>query len=155
MQVFVIRHAHAVTAAEDAERPLSKRGREQVRRLARLLRKTRALPLTEVWHSPLLRSKETAALLIDELCAKAKLIQVDGIEGNDDPNVVAGRLKTRRSPVAIVGHEPHLSALVSLLVAGKTAPRKVVIKKSAVLALERSAENGWAVIWHISPAIVP
>ena len=155
MQVFVIRHAHAVVAAENAERPLSERGRKQVRRLARLLRKTGALPLTEVWHSPLLRSKETAELLIDGLCAKAKLTQIDGIEGEDDPNIIAERLRTRRSPVAIVGHEPHLSALVSLLVAGRTAPRKVVIKKSAVLALERSAENDWVIVWHVSPAIVP
>ena len=155
MQLFVIRHAHAVAATEDPERPLSNRGRKQVRRLARLLTKTGALPLTEIWHSSLLRSKETAELLIDELGAEAKLTQIDGIEGEDDPNVVAGRLRTRRSPVAIVGHEPHLSGLVSLLLAGKPEPRKVVIKKSAVLALERSAENEWAVQWHISPEIVP
>ena len=118
MEIFIIRHAHAVDAAEDPARPLSKRGRKQVRRLARFFKKNDALPLPEVWHSPLARSKETAELLVKRLSAKAKLTQIDGIEGDDDPAIVADRLKTRRTAVAIVGHEPHLSALLSLLVAG-------------------------------------
>ena len=38
MHVFLVRHAHAVDAVEDPERPLSKRGRDQVRALAKFLR---------------------------------------------------------------------------------------------------------------------
>ncbi|HTO04540.1 MAG TPA: phosphohistidine phosphatase SixA [Opitutus sp.] len=154
MEIFIIRHAHAVDAAEDPARPLSKRGRQQVRRIARFFKKTESLPLTDVWHSPLARSKETAELLVKRLGAKAKLTQVDGIDGNDDPAIVAGRLKTRRTPVAIVGHEPHLSALLSLLVAGTAEPPKFVLKKSAVVALDR-ANGVWAVRWHVSPELIP
>ena len=154
MEIFIIRHAHAVDEAEDPARPLSKRGRKQVRRLARFFKKNDALPLPEVWHSPLARSKETAELLVKRLCAKAKLTQIDGIEGDDDLAIVAGRLKTRRTPVAIVGHEPHLSALLSLLVAGTPEPPKFVLKKSAVVALERTNGN-YAVRWQVSPELIP
>jgi phosphohistidine phosphatase len=154
MQLFIIRHAHAVDAAENPERPLSKRGRKQVRRLTRFLGKTDALPLVEVWHSPLARSRETAELLIEGLCSDAKLTQVEGIQGDDDPGIIAGRLKTRRTPLAIVGHEPHLSALVSLLIAGSPNPPRFAVRKSAAIALERVNGN-WEVHWHVSPEIIP
>jgi phosphohistidine phosphatase len=154
MQIFIIRHAHAVDAAENPERPLSEKGRKQIRRLARFLKQTGALPLTELWHSPLARSRETAALLMEKLSAPAKLTQIDGLKGDDDPTIIAGRLKTRRTPVAIVGHEPHLSALVSLLIAGTAEPPRIVLKKSAVVALEQT-EGEWAVRWHVSPEVIP
>jgi phosphohistidine phosphatase len=154
MNLFLIRHAHAVDAAEDSERPLSNRGRNQIRQLARFLKKTDALPVTEIWHSPLARSRETAELLVKRLEVEARLKQVGGIEGGDDPAIIADRLKARRTDLAIVGHEPHLSALASLLITGAAEPPRFVLKKSAVVALERTAE-GWAVRWHVSPEIIP
>ena len=154
MDLFIIRHAHAVNAAEDPDRPLSSRGRNQIRRLARFLKKTHARPLAEVWHSPLARSRETAELLVKRLHSNAKLAQIDGIEGDDEPAILAQRLKTRRTDVAVVGHEPHLSALLSLLISGEPESAKFVLEKSAVVALER-ARGAWAVRWQISPEIVP
>ena len=154
MEIYIVRHAHAVDATEDPARPLSKRGRKQVRRLARFFKKTDALPLTEVWHSPLARAKETAELLIERLGAKAKLTQIDGIEGDDDPAIVAARLKARRTSVAIVGHEPHLSALLSLLITGTAEPARFILKKSAVVALDRTNGN-YAVRWQVSTELIP
>ena len=57
------------------------------------------------------------------------------------------------APVAIVGHDPHLSALASLLVTGCAEPTNFVLKKCAVLRLDRTG-NGWSVRWQISPEIV-
>lgn len=151
--LYVIRHAHAVTAAEDPGRPLSKRGRRQARRIASFLKQSDAIAAGEVWHSPLARSIQTATLLRDRLGLEARLVEVKGLEGEDDPTIIAGRLKSRRQPVAIVGHEPHLSALLSLLVAGAPEPRKFILKKCAVVALEH-ADGQWAVRWQVSPEIV-
>ena len=154
MDLYIIRHAHAVNAAEDADRPLSKRGRKQIRQLARFLEKNDALPLTEVWHSALARSRETAELLVKRLRSDAKLTQIDGIEGDDNPAILAQRLKTRRTDIAVVGHEPHLSAVLSLLVSGAAEPPKFALEKSAVVALQRT-QGIWTVRWHISPEIIP
>jgi phosphohistidine phosphatase len=153
MQVYLIRHAHAVDAAEDSERPLSERGRNQVRTLAKFLKRSDALQTRELWHSPLARSRETAKLLTKCLGAHLKLMEVEGLEGGDDPAVVAERLKTRGTSLAIVGHEPHLGALASLLIAGVMEPSRVILKKSAVVALERT-EGNWAVRWHVSPELL-
>jgi phosphohistidine phosphatase len=153
MQIYLIRHAHAVDATEDSKRPLSKKGHKQIKRLAKFLRGNQALATGEFWHSPLARSRETAELLTAQIGAPAKLLEVVGLEGTDDPAKIAGCLKARKTPVAIVGHEPHLTALASLLVVGATEPPRFVLKKSAAIALERS-EGGWAVRWQISPELL-
>jgi len=154
MSLFIIRHAHAVDVEEEPTRPLSKRGRKQVRQMAAFLKKTDALRVDEIWHSPLARSVETAKLLAKRLGLRAKLVEVDGLKGEDDPSVVAGRLKSCRLPLAIVGHEPHLSAFLSLLVAGAPEPRKFLLKKCAVVALEYD-DGQWAVRWQIAPELLP
>jgi phosphohistidine phosphatase len=153
MQIYLIRHAHAVEATEDPKRPLSKRGHKQTRRLGRFLRKSDALGTVEIWHSPLARSVDTARDIVEELGRRIRLVQVDALEGGDDPAIMADRLKTRRSSIALVGHEPHLSALASLLVAGVAEPPRFHFKKSAAVALERG-DGTWAVRWQISPELL-
>jgi phosphohistidine phosphatase len=153
MKVYLIRHAHAVDPDVDPNRPLSKRGRAQVRRLAMFLSCSNPISAREIWHSPLARSLETAKRLRKKLSRPGKLMEVPGLEGGDDPAMIAERLKTHRTSVAVVGHEPHLSALATLLVAGVAEPARFVLKKSAVLALER--KNGsWAVCWQVSPELL-
>lgn len=153
MQIYLIRHAHALEGEDDALRPLSKKGRKQIRQVAAFLRHNDILTTREFWHSPLVRSRDTAARLVRELKARAKLTEVPGLLHDDDPAIMAKRLNGVRRPVAVVGHEPHLSALASLLVAGKAHPSLFVLKKGAVLALERR-QGRWAVRWQASPEIV-
>ena len=153
MNLYILRHAHAVDAAEDPERPLSARGRSQVRDLAVFLKRNNALVTREIWHSPLARSGETAGLLIKKLGIKAKLVETGGLQPEDDPQLLAQRLKTRQQPLAIVGHDPQLSALVSLLVTGATEPSRFILKKCTIIALERT-EGVWTVRWQLSPELL-
>ena len=152
MQLFLIRHAHALDGGDDAARPLSARGRKQVRTLARGLKRAGVFDAAEVWHSPLLRARDTAALLVRRVGAPAKLVETSGLTPGDDPAVMAARLRWRRQPLAIVGHEPHLSALASLLVAGAAAPPVFVLRKCAALALER-IRGRWVVRWLLAPEL--
>ena len=150
MPVYLIRHAHAVDADEDAARPLSKRGEQQVRALAEFLGRSAAFQPDEFWHSPLLRSRQTAELLARRLKLSAPLVPVPGLEPEADPLVLARRIKSATRSVAVVGHEPHLSALASLLITGRALPPSFVMKKCAALALEGIGEH-WMVRWHVSP----
>ena len=65
----------------------------------------------------------------------------------------APAIKASSHSLAIVGHEPHLSALATLLVTGRTEPPTFVMKKCAALALEGAASH-WTVRWHISPELL-
>lgn len=153
MLVYLIRHAHAVDAGENPERPLSDRGTAQVRSIAAFLKQAKEFQPEEFWHSPLVRSQETAELLAKRLHLDVSVTLMPDLEPEDDPRAIARRIKAATVPVAIVGHEPHLSSLASLLIAGKPEPAKFVMKKAAVLALEGIGDH-WMVRWHIHPDLV-
>lgn len=152
MQIYIIRHAHAHAGDNDDLRPLSRKGRGQIREVGDFLRRHGPLGAREFWHSPLVRARDTARLLAKRLRSRIKLREVEGLRHEDEPAIVAKRLNAAKRPVAVVGHEPHLGALATLLLTGKPTPSRFVLKKGAVLALERTPK-GWAVRWQISPDI--
>ncbi|MFZ5496118.1 MAG: phosphohistidine phosphatase SixA [Verrucomicrobiota bacterium] len=150
MQIHLIRHADAEDGEDDAARPLSAKGRRQIRRMAAFLQRGGLIEAREFWHSPLVRARESAELLTTGLGWRTKRVEVAGIEPLANPAALVSRLNRTRRPVAVVGHEPHLSAVATLLLGGRAGPPAVVMKKGAVLALERSGRC-WAVRWLVSP----
>ena len=52
MQLYLIRHAHALAEEIDPDRPLSPKGRAQIKKLARFLQAKSAFAPAELWHSP-------------------------------------------------------------------------------------------------------
>ena len=154
MYLYLIRHAHALAAEVDAERPLSPKGRAQVRRLVKQLAVSGAFVPEEIWHSPLARSRQTARLLAKQLSLSAPIHEIAGLEPEANPRPTATRLRVARHAIAVVGHEPHLSALASLLVTGSVSPVIFKLKKSAVLALELQEDARWVVRWQLAPELL-
>jgi phosphohistidine phosphatase len=153
VHVYLIRHAHADDGENDTARPLSRKGCAQIRRVGRFLRDAKAVEAAEFWHSTLVRSRETAELLARQLKSAAPLREVSGLKPEDDPDRIAAKLGDARRPIAVVGHDPHLSALASLMVVGSSEPWRLKLKKCGVLRLDR-ANGGWTVRWHISPELL-
>jgi phosphohistidine phosphatase len=147
--IYLMRHADAVSDEEDPVRPLSRKGRDQVGRVCAFLKKNPAFAPAEIWHSPLARSRETADLLAKGLGLKAPLMAVAGISPDDDPSMIAAVLDAAEIDVAVVGHEPHLGVLASIMVHG---PDRSGIfypfPKASVLALSRDGER-WRSEWLI------
>jgi len=162
MKLFLVRHGHAASDPDDTQRRLSTRGTESTRRVAAFLRTSGALAgVQAIWHSPLVRARQTAELLRRELGLKAPVLETAGLRPDDDPVTVADRLDRLDQIVMIVGHEPHLAALATLLVHGAQSPVGFVVKKSSILALEttgaRHRKSGrlcWCVCWHLSPELM-
>ncbi len=166
MLLHLLRHAHAVSEEEDRARPLSARGRGEVVRLARFLGGCGVFRPAQVWHSPLARSRQTADDLVTRLyLVDAMRVEIPGIQPEDDPRELAERLHLHpkdRGDIAVVGHEPHLSALASLLVRGKASPELFKLRKCALLTLEltegvhkKSGHARWRVRWQIAPELLP
>jgi phosphohistidine phosphatase len=150
MELTIIRHAHAVAGKDDAARPLSAKGRRQIKEMAAFLQRGRGLKAVEVWHSPLVRARETAERLVDRLASSAKLVEVGELNPDMDPAVLTKRMAKARRPIAVVGHEPHLSALATLLLTGRTRPVAVALRKGAVATFERKGRR-WMLHWLVSP----
>ncbi|HEX2100735.1 MAG TPA: phosphohistidine phosphatase SixA [Candidatus Synoicihabitans sp.] len=164
MQLFLVRHAHAVTVEENPARPLSPRGRADAARVASFLRAAQAGHAAQIWHSPLARAVETAQIFQATLNPDAALVETEDLLPEDDAEVLAQRLASYPSAhdLALVGHEPHLGELASLLVRGKRKPVIFALRKAAVIALERtnhfhrrSELPRWRVRWHFSPELLP
>lgn len=151
MLLYLIRHAEAADIVPDEARPLTAHGRHQVAAIAKFLQCSKAFQPAAVWHSPLVRARETAQLLLRELSLTTPLREVPNITPEDDPHEIVPALTHHLPPLAIVGHEPYLSALASLLVSGATYPVVFAMKKGTVLALERGPSNRWIVRWHVEP----
>lgn len=153
MKVYLVRHAHALDGKDDDIRPLSAKGRKQIKHVAAFFRDNGRLETREFWHSPLVRARDTAQGLAKELGRRVKLAEVAGLRPEDKPAVMAKRLNAARRPVAVVGHEPHLSALASLLVAGRPKPVLFEFRKCAVICLEKAGRR-WVVRWQVAPGLL-
>ncbi len=163
MLLYLVRHAHAVSEEEDPARPLSLRGVEDSERVARFLAAGKQFSPVQVWHSSLQRARQTAQILVREGKWDVALVEKPDLLPENDPAEIAQRVGQLSgiAELAIVGHEPHLSGLATLLVRGKSAPVAIEMKKGAVLALENSGdlhkktgEPRWIVLWHIHPGLI-
>jgi len=134
MELFLVRHAVAVAhgaARTDAARALTKAGREDfavcVNGLAAL-----DIAFTAIVHSPLRRAAETAELLVPLLDGLTR-VEPALAERADlmDLTTIAGER------VALVGHEPYLGQLASILVAGSSEhAARFAFEKGGVLWLK-------------------
>jgi phosphohistidine phosphatase len=147
--IYLMRHADAVSDEVDPLRPLSAKGRDQVDRVCRALRKGPVPAPAEIWHSPLARSRETAELMASGLGLAAPLLLRPGLTPDDDPGPVAAALRAETRDIMVVGHEPHLGVLASILVHG---PRHRGVffpfSKAALLGVSRKGE-GWESAWLV------
>ncbi len=152
MQHYLIRHADAVDLTPDAFRPLSGKGRTQVGRLSEFLRGNEVFAPDEIWHSSLLRAKETAVIIAQVLRFKGPVREVVALEPEADPDVIARQLAGSTRSIAVVGHEPHLGVLASVLITGQGARPVVHMKKCGALAIEGGGAY-WQVDWHLVPEL--
>ncbi|MDQ4080463.1 MAG: histidine phosphatase family protein [Gemmatimonadota bacterium] len=159
MRLLVVRHAAAEdkaefarTARSDDLRPLTADGKRDMREGARGLRNV--VPKVDVVAtSPLVRAIETAEIL--GAVYEREHVVVDALRPESPYDDLArwAREHAKEDVVVIVGHEPHLSGLVSWLLAGASASF-VDLKKGAacLLEIEDTAAAGCAMLlWSVTP----
>lgn len=135
MVIYVLRHGDALPADfDDTGRELSPLGTEQALRAGRWLKHLRITPGVFL-VSPLRRAQQTAdgvgiSLRIPERRTTQYLTPT-----TDPRNTIAELTSVQNSSVLLVGHEPHLSTLVSMLTAG-SRKAGIQIKTGTMAAIE-------------------
>ncbi len=159
MEIILVRHAKAEardpnTWPDDDQRPLTAEGRAEQRATTRAMKRM-GVRFDFLLTSPLLRARETADLV------------ARGYRWPDPPQVVEElghgyavaavvRLLAKFPPgstVAMVGHEPDLSALAGALTT-KDGRLAIAVKKSGVVGIEFDgpAEAGkGTLLYHLKP----
>lgn len=155
--LYLVRHAHASDSQPDSERPLSPKGRNQIERISKALQEKGLIEPSLIWHSPYLRAVETANLLHEGLGLSVPFETIAGLTPFDNPSAVAERIDPSESSVMVVGHEPNLSTLASILLSGTQSFECIVFPKASILHLTRLRIRDqctpWQINWHINPKL--
>jgi len=159
MLVYVVRHSTAAAREafqRDDDRPLTDDGIKKMKMVAKALRATK--PGIEVLYtSPLVRARQTADVLVKVLAKGVTREDCSALApGHPARDVIRFLAKEKAGTVAVVGHEPQLGQLVSLMVTART---QVVVdmKKAAVSCVEfdgAPAAGEGVLLWHIVPSVV-
>ena len=161
MDVYLVRHAIGETRdstqwPDDSKRPLTPEGEARFGKAARGLRRI-APHVDVVLASPYVRAWQTAEILEREAGwpAPERAAELEASRATAD---ALDLLRRRASgSVALVGHEPNMSSLASLLLAGDEHTVAIELKKGAVVLLTLSPEvrPGSALLrWIATPKIL-
>jgi phosphohistidine phosphatase len=157
MDLLVIRHAIAVDpsdSTDDDSRPLTAEGKKKMRQGAQGLRQS--VPQIDVLAtSPLTRAVETAEIVSEAYEDLARVV-VPALAPGHPASAVAEWLETQRKHhvVAVVGHEPGLSRMVSWFLTG-TERSIIELKKGAACLLTFSGGVSAAsasLVWALAPS---
>ncbi len=160
MNLYILRHGLAVDAGavgfeKDAERPLTPKGERKLWRIAQALEE---MEISFAWilSSPYVRARRTAEILAEAQHTRRKVELTDHLTPGGSVKKLV-ELINRREPapenVLLVGHEPYLSGLISLLLSGSSQVA-VVMKKAGLckLCIERLEPGHCATLeWLLTP----
>ena len=160
MNLYILRHGLAVEHgapgyAKDADRPLTPKGERKLGRIADAMDELQ-LSFDLILSSPYTRARQTAQIVAEALGARKKLEFSDDLTPDGSFRKLIERLDHLKSPpddVLLVGHEPYLSGLISLLVSGDSS-FSVVMKKGGLCKLSvESLKHGRcaALEWLLTP----
>ncbi len=163
MNLYIIRHAIAVDEVMldyelDRERPLTDKGRKKMRQIARALRNL-GVEFDLILSSPYIRACETAEILADVFKMKKEIILSDNLVPLGNPELLIGEINEKYSvdSIALVGHEPYLGALISLLIADN-AKIEITLKKGGVCYLAADdlhhLDHRATLEWLLTPGIM-
>jgi len=135
MDLLLWRHAEAEDGEDDLKRRLTERGERQAKRMAGWLRE-RLPKETRIIVSPAIRTQQTAQALALPFETHRRI----GPDACVSELIAASGWPDASGSVLIVGHQPSLGRLASLLLAGQEADWS--IKKGALWWLSNRLRRG-------------
>jgi phosphohistidine phosphatase len=158
MRLLIIRHAIAVARGTpgipDEERPLTPEGEKKFRRAARGLARVSSRPkvlLTSPWRRAL-RTAEIAA----EAWGRIRPKKTEALAGGTFETLCAELAAYGgNETVALVGHEPGLSAVLARLL-GTLEDDRLTFRKggAALVEVPGRPEEGGRLLWYLPPRLL-
>lgn len=149
MKLYFLRHGLADWPEwdkPDDERPLTKKGRKEMRRIAKFLRELKIKP-ARILSSPLPRAWQTAEIAAEYL--KRDLERERGLGKDFNVKKLKAILKRHDGEdVMLVGHEPDFSDVIRALTGGQ-----VKLAKGGLAVIEQSGGHKGRLTLLLTPAV--
>jgi phosphohistidine phosphatase len=152
MSVYLIRHGEAKPEIEDPNRPLTAKGTNEVKKVARYLASLE-LNIARIHCSDRPRAKQTAEILAEELDSTIRVREETYLSPGADPQSARAIVENASKPIMIAGHLPHLNRLLSLLTIGNSQIETVLFHTGSVVSLLKHDEK-WLIDWILTPSIL-
>lgn len=142
MNLFFLRHGVAVerdpqSFPDDSRRPLTLKGEDRVRLVCDALQALE-LSFDAILSSPFLRARQTAEIIAGSLGLRRALQFHPDLTPTGNPQTLlrfVNRISPKPENLLLVGHEPYLSELLSMLISGH-ADASIDLKKNGLAKIE-------------------
>jgi len=161
MNLYFLRHGVAMerdpeSFPDDSLRPLTLKGEDRVRIVCSAVQALE-LSFDAILSSPYLRCRQTAEIVVSELGLRRVLEFRDELTPAGDPKTLIraiNRLRPVPQDVLIIGHEPYLSELLSMLISGQP-DAAIDLKKNGLAKVEIDKRPRFgrcaALTWLLTP----
>jgi len=153
MKLYLMQHGRPVAKEENPERPLTSQGIDDVKKMAEFLEKC-GVRVSRVLHSGKTRAKQTAEIIISRLNPGKEPMEQKGLSPMDDVKYCVEQINKVEEDMMIVGHLPHLTRLISLLVVGSESISVVSFQQGGVVCLSRDNDRHWSISWMLVPEMI-
>ena len=155
MKIFLLRHADAIYGLPDADRTLSQKGVEQMQSLMQHIKPSAVSEIESIWHSPLLRAKQTAELFAQHTGLNCPMETRNELIPGGSIQSLANKLETLHQDTLLVGHNPHMEALTSFLLKRSSHPSMIHFRKAGIACIEYSShpDQSWILQWYAFPSL--
>lgn len=154
MNVYLVQHAENQPEEIDPDKPLSAKGRKDIKSVASFLSQNKNFRVERVYHSGKTRARQTAEVLGENLLISNAVTKVDGLQPMDDPTIWANRLSDENGDVVLVGHMPHMSKMASQLITANPDKEVIAFQNGGVVCLSSDNAKDWSVRWIVTPELL-
>lgn len=157
MELYVLRHGKAEAfpspGRQDADRPLTRQGRDEMQRIASWMLRNRCR-LDLIATSPLKRAEETADIIAGVYNLEKRLVVWEELSPGMDFDRLMEQIVScdDLTSLLIIGHEPSLSGCIGRIISGGGGA-EIALKKGGLARIRNFCPDpvSGTLVWLLSP----
>ncbi len=160
MKVILVRHGEAENGGglnPDSGRSLTQKGSADIEKIGRFIRASH-LKVTQVFHSPYLRTRLTAEILSNEIGFEGEPISSSELSAGATCNDFLTCLASfsNSDTILLVGHNPDITQFAAKLLGNHQFSENIVFQPGSSMAINVAREkfDQGQILWAISPDLI-
>lgn len=151
MKLYLSQHGEQLPKDDDANEPLSEKGKTDVTNVASFF-SPETVEVNKIQHSVKQRAKETAELFAELIPLDVKIEERQGLKAMDDVQAMAHEVNALSENIMLVGHLPFMEKLCGILLTDNENRRPVIFERGCLVCLELE-EGQWSINWVVKPGL--